>query len=180
MAGFIIGFDNDQPNIFERQFKFIQENGIVVAMVGLLNALPKTRLFTRLTAEGRVLRKTTGDNLDGALNFIPKLDRRLLLEGYGSLVKELYAPSVYYRRVWTFLRRYRKRGPRAAKTRTDMLTFVRSLWVIGVRSPGRRAYWSFFFRSLLLRPRKFAEAMSLAVLGHHFRKVAGSITVAGA
>jgi hypothetical protein len=39
MGGFIVGFDADQPNIFERQFQFIQEAGILAAMVGLLMAL---------------------------------------------------------------------------------------------------------------------------------------------
>jgi radical SAM superfamily enzyme YgiQ (UPF0313 family) len=175
MAGFIVGFDSDQPNVFERQLRFIQETGIVTAMVGLLNALPKTRLFTRLTAEGRILRETTGNNLDGVLNFVPRLDRQVLLDGYRSLVRELYRPKVYYRRVRTFLKRYRKRGPRMTRARGDIVTFLRSMWVIGVRSRGRRAYWSFFIRSLLLRPRKFGDAMNLAILGHHFRKVARSI-----
>jgi radical SAM superfamily enzyme YgiQ (UPF0313 family) len=175
MAGFIVGFDSDQPNVFDRQLAFIQQTGIVTAMVGLLNALPKTRLFTRLSSEGRILRETTGNNLDAVLNFIPTLDRHMLLEGYRSLVKELYAPKAYYHRASTFLRRYRKRGPRTTRTRSDVVAFLRSLWVMGIRSRGRRAYWSFFLRSLLFRPRKFGEAMTLAILGHHFRKVAASI-----
>jgi radical SAM superfamily enzyme YgiQ (UPF0313 family) len=175
MAGFIVGFDSDQSNVFERQLRFIQETGIVTAMVGMLNALPKTRLFTRLTAEGRILRETTGNNLDGVLNFIPRLDREVLLRGYRSLVRELYRPKVYYRRVRTFLKHYRKRGPRTTRSHSDIAAFLRSMWVIGVRSRGRRAYWSFFVRSLLLRPRKFGEAMHLAILGHHFRTVARSI-----
>jgi radical SAM superfamily enzyme YgiQ (UPF0313 family) len=175
MAGFIVGFDNDQPNVFQRQFAFIQETGIVTAMVGLLNALPETRLFTRLSAEGRILHQPTGNNLDGVLNFTPKLDRHVLLDGYRALVQELYAPRAYYRRIAIFLRAYRKRGPRIGPSRADIATFVRSLWVQGVRSRGRRAYWSFIVRTLLLRPRAFGEAMNLAILGHHYRKVAASL-----
>ncbi len=175
MGGFIVGFDNDQPDIFERQWAFIQETGIVIAMVGLLNALPKTRLFTRLSTEGRILQKTTGNNLDAVLNFVPKLDRDTLLDGYRSLVKKLYAPKSYYRRIVGFLREYRPQGPRTRPTHGDATAFLRSLWVLGVRSRGRRAYWSFLVRSLLFHRRKFTEAMSLAILGHHFRKVAGSL-----
>ena len=175
MAGFILGFDNDGPNVFERQLAFIQQTGIVTAMVGLLNALPKTRLFARLSSEGRILHQPTGNNLDGILNFKPKLDRQTLLDGYRSLVTELYAPRMYYRRAATFLREYRRRGPRTARSRADITAFFRSLWVLGIRSRGRRAYWSFFFRSLMFRPRKFGEAMNLAILGHHFRKVAASL-----
>jgi hypothetical protein len=175
MGGFIIGFDNDQPNIFERQWAFIQETGIVTAMVGLLNALPKTRLFTRLSAEGRILQKTTGNNLDAVLNFASRIDRDMLLDGYRSLVKQLYAPKSYYRRISTFLREYRPQGPRTRPTHGDVAAFFKSLWVLGVRSRGRRAYWSFLMRSLLLHRRKFTEAMSLAILGHHFRRVAESL-----
>jgi radical SAM superfamily enzyme YgiQ (UPF0313 family) len=172
MAGFIIGFDSDRLDVFERQKRFIQETGIVTAMVGLLNALPKTRLFTRLSNEGRILRGTTGNNLDSVLNFIPTLDREVLVERYRELVRDLYAPKAYYKRVRTFLGRYRKRGPRVGRSRSDVRAFLKSLWVLGVRSRGRRAYWTFFLRMLLLRPRKFGEAMYLAILGHHFRMIA--------
>jgi radical SAM superfamily enzyme YgiQ (UPF0313 family) len=175
MGGFIVGFDNDQPDIFERQWTFIQETGIVTAMVGLLNALPKTRLFTRLSMEGRILQQTTGNNLDAVLNFVPTLDRDVLLDGYRSLVKQLYAPKSYYRRLTSFLREYRPQGPRTRPTHGDVAAFVRSLWVLGVRSRGRCAYWSLLVRSLFRHPRKFTEAMSLAILGHHFRKVAESL-----
>ncbi|UCD75666.1 MAG: DUF4070 domain-containing protein, partial [Phycisphaerales bacterium] len=146
--------------------------GIAAAMVGLLNALPRTRLFSRLASEGRILRKTTGNNLDGVLNFVPRLDRGVLVDGYRSLMKQLYAPKAYYRRVTTFLREYRRRGPRISLARGEFAAFLKSLWVLGLRSRGRRAYWSFLIRSLLFRRRKFAEAMNLAILGYHFRKVA--------
>ena len=43
MGGFIIGFDNDPPNIFESQIRFIQSSGVAKAMIGLLNAIPGTR-----------------------------------------------------------------------------------------------------------------------------------------
>jgi len=172
MGGFILGFDSDQPTIFERQLQFIQEAGVVTAMVGLLNALPKTRLFTRLASEGRILRQTTGNNLDAVLNFIPKLDRDVLVEGYRTLVKKLYAPKTYYRRALTFLREYRRRGPKVKSTRGELAAFFKSMWVMGVWSKGRRAYWLYLLRSLLFHRRAFAEAVQLAILGHHFRKIA--------
>ena len=78
MGGFIIGFDNDPPNIFERQIKFIQNSGVVKAMIGLLNAPPGTRLYHRLKEEGRLLEQGTGDNCDGSMNFVPKMDAQIL------------------------------------------------------------------------------------------------------
>jgi radical SAM superfamily enzyme YgiQ (UPF0313 family) len=55
MGGFIVGFDGDRSDIFERQFDFIQRAGIVTAMVGLLTALPGTHLHQRLAREGRLI-----------------------------------------------------------------------------------------------------------------------------
>ena len=54
-AGFIVGFDSDDKAIFEDQFQFIQDNGITLAMVGMLQAIPKTPLYDRLEKEGRLI-----------------------------------------------------------------------------------------------------------------------------
>ncbi len=175
MGGFIVGFDSDQPGIFERQIRFIQEAGVVTAMVGLLMALPGTRLFSRLRSEGRLLQDATGNNMDGVLNFVPKLNREVLLEGYRSLVKRLYTPQAYYRRILTFLREYQPQGPRFKLSRADLMAFFKSLWVLGVRTRGRREYWKFLTRSLVFHRRAFPEAMTLAIIGHHFRQIASSL-----
>jgi len=175
MGGFIVGFDSDEPNIFERQIRFVQESGVVTAMVGLLTALPGTRLFSRLQEEGRILRDTTGNNMDGVLNFVPKLDRETLVEGYRSLVKRLYAPDAYYRRILTFLREYRPSGPKYHLNWGDVKAFIKSLWVIGLRTPGRREYWKFFVNALIFHRRAFGEAMSLAIFGYHYRRIAATL-----
>ncbi len=175
MGGFIIGFDNDRHGIFKRQQRFIEEAGVVTAMVGLLNALPRTRLFARLKEEGRLLGESTGNNLDAVLNFVPRMDRDALVAGYRRLVQRLYAPREYYRRALTFLKWYQPHAPRVRVTRTELWAFARSLWVLGVRTRGRRAYWKYVARSLLFYPRAFGEAMNLAITGHHFRKVAAEL-----
>jgi radical SAM superfamily enzyme YgiQ (UPF0313 family) len=175
MAGFIVGFDNDRSGIFEAQRRFIQESGVVTAMVGLLTALPGTRLFSRLAAEGRILAQSTGNNLDGILNFMPTMDRATLTEGYRRLVKELYAPRQYYQRILTFLRQYRPKGPTAPPGRAEIRAFLASLWLMGVASPGRRQYWKFLLRSLMFHRRAFADAVDLAIKGYHFRTVAARL-----
>jgi len=175
MGGFIVGFDSDQPSVFEQQIKFIQESGIVTAMVGLLTALPETRLFSRLKSEGRILDHATGNNLDGILNFIPKLDRELLVNGYRALVKHLYTPKAYYGRILTFLHEYRPRGPQLPVSSTDIKAFLKSLWIMGVWSRGRREYWKFFTKALVFHRRAFPEAMNLAILGYHFRRIAAAL-----
>jgi radical SAM superfamily enzyme YgiQ (UPF0313 family) len=175
MGGFIVGFDSDKPNIFERQIRFIQEAGVVTAMVGLLQALPGTRLFSRLRQEGRILHDASGNNVEASLNFVPKLDREVLVEGYRSLVKRLYTPRMYYRRILTFLREYRPQGQRNHLSWRDVKAFVKSLWVMGVLSRGRRQYWKFLMRALLFHRRAFPEAMTLAIIGYHFRRIASAV-----
>ena len=96
MGGFIIGFDNDPPDIFERQIEFIQNSGVVRAMIGLLEALPGTRLYRRLKEEGRLLEDCSGDNCDGAMNFIPKMDSQLVRQRYNAVLNYLYSPKEYY------------------------------------------------------------------------------------
>lgn len=175
MGGFIVGFDSDEPSIFDRQIRFIQEAGVVTAMVGLLTALPGTRLFSRLSNEGRIIEGATGNNMDGVLNFIPKLDREQLIQGYRSLVKNLYSPQAYYHRILTFLREYRPQGPRFHLSWIDMMAFFKSLWVIGVWTRGRRQYWKFFIKTLLHHRRAFPEAMTLAIVGYHYRRIAAGL-----
>ena len=98
-----MGFDNDDAGIFSRQIKFIQESGVVTAMVGLLNALPQTKLWQRLHAENRLELSTSGDNTDGTINFIPKMDKEVLISGYREIVRTIYSPRYFYQRVCRFL-----------------------------------------------------------------------------
>jgi len=175
MGGFIVGFDSDPQDIFRRQFEFIQKAGVVTAMVGLLSALPETALYKRLAREGRILAESCGDNTGAAINFITRLDREFLLSGYGELMRRLYEPANYYRRIRTFLATYEPRGPTSRLSLADVKAFLRSLWVLGLRSAGRRHYWALLWTTLLARPRKFRAAMELWILGHHFRRVASRI-----
>ena len=175
MGGFIVGFDSDPPDIFARQLEFIQRSGVVTAMVGLLTALPETALYRRLAREGRLLTETAGNNTDAVINFVSRLDRELLVAGYRDLMRRLYAPRPYYRRIRAFLRAFRPSGPRTRLTPQDLRAFLKSLWVLGVRNDGRFGYWSTLAWSLLTGPRKFQVAMELSIIGHHFRRIAETL-----
>lgn len=175
MAGFIVGFDSDKEGIFEQQRRFIQDAGVVTAMVGMLTALPGTRLFTRLSSEGRIIERSTGNNLDAVLNFTPTLDPTVLTEGYRHLVKDLYTPREYYRRTLAFLRDYRPAGPQISSTKSDLGAFIRSMWTMGVAEPGRWEFWKFLWRSWVHHRDAFAVAVELAIRGYHFRAVAATL-----
>jgi radical SAM superfamily enzyme YgiQ (UPF0313 family) len=172
MGGFIVGFDSDKPDIFQRQFEFIQRSGVVTAMVGLLSALPQTRLYQRLKREGRLESRSSGNNTDATLNFRPKLSREFLQSGYRELMRRLYEPGAYYQRIRTFMKNHRPTGPHLRLSRADFEAFVKSFWLLGVWHRGRVAYWRFFWSTLLRRPRQFRYGMELAIVGYHFRRVA--------
>ncbi len=175
MGGFIVGFDSDKPGVFARQMQFIREAGVVTAMVGLLTALPETRLFKRMKSEGRLLKNSTGNNLDAVLNYIPTMNRQSLIDGYRRLVKELYSPREYYDRIMVFLRHYRPSRPHGRLRWQELSAFFKSMWVIGVANQGRREYWSFMVRALVSHPRAFSVAAQLAIMGYHFRRVANGL-----
>jgi len=175
MGGFIIGFDNDPKDIFRRQFEFIQKSGVVTAMVGLLIALPQTALYRRLTAEGRMLSATTGNNTDTAINFVTRLDSEFLQRGYRELMRRLYEPRNYYQRIRTFLRSYQPQGPSSRLSGADIKAFLRSLWVLGAWDRGRVRFWWLLTTTLLASPAKFRTAMELSIMGRHFRLVAKNL-----
>lgn len=175
MGGFIVGFDCDEPDIFQRQFEFIQASGVVTAMVGLLQAMPRSRLYQRLASEGRLRTPSRGDNTKAAFNFEPKLDREFLVENYRHLLGRLYEPNAYYRRIRTFLDVHRTRGPRPRLTWPDIGAGFLSVWVMGVAHRGRRAYWRFLASTIARHPDQLGVALTLAIMGHHFRIVAAGL-----
>jgi hypothetical protein len=89
--------------------------------------------------------ESSGNNTETALNFTPALDRQFLLAGYRELMRRLYEPRTYYGRLPTFLKTYRPSGPRLPLAARDLVAFVRSLWLLGVRQRGRSAYWHFLW-----------------------------------
>jgi radical SAM superfamily enzyme YgiQ (UPF0313 family) len=174
-GGFIVGFDSDTTSIFQRQIEFIQNSGIVTAMVGLLTALPATKLHDRLKRESRLLGRTTGDNVDGTTNFLPRMNIDVLREGYRKILRHIYAPGPYYRRVRTFLREYRAPKTRGPLTWRKLRAFGRSSVRLGLLGRERFHYWGLLFWTLFRRPSRFGMAVTFAIYGHHFRKTCGAI-----
>jgi len=173
MAGFIVGFDNDPDDIFERQIEFIRESAIPLAMVGLLTALPDTQLWRRLDREGRLLLESTGNNTDGSLNFVPKMDAARLVEGYKSIMRAIYSPGEYYQRALDCLERVVAGAPESQGNRfaSDVMALFRIVLALGVRDHARGEFWRYLRRALTRHREKFAEAMRLAAVGYHFRKL---------
>ncbi len=170
-GGFIVGFDNDFPSIFQQQIDFIQQSGIVTAMVGLLQAPLGTRLYERMQNEGRLVNNMSGDNVDGSTNIIPRMGLIPLREGYRKILAQIYSPKFYYERVVTFLREYQPPQITVPFERQHFLALWRSIYLLGIRGTERVQYWRLFFWTLFRRPRSFPLAITFAIYGFHFRQV---------
>jgi radical SAM superfamily enzyme YgiQ (UPF0313 family) len=179
-AGFIVGFDSDPPSIFDKQIRFIQESGIATAMVGLLSAIRGTRLYQRMSREGRLLGEGTGSNTAVDLNFVPRMEPKTLISGYRTILDTIYSPKNYYQRVIRLLREYRPLHPGKYHLQPGYVgALFKSMLFLGVFGRERLHFWKLFFWSLARRPRLFPLAITYAVIGFHFRKVAEKIDRSG-
>ena len=171
MGGFIVGFDSDRPSIFQRQIDFIQKSGIVTAMVGMLQAPPGTRLFDRLQRESRVVNTFSGDNVDGTTNIIPRMGLDRLLEGYQSIMKQIYSPKNYYRRVRTLLKDLKAPVINQPINIQRFISFFRSAFRLGVLGKERFQYWQLMLWTLIRKPRLIPVAITLSIYGYHYRRI---------
>ncbi len=170
-GGFIVGFDSDNISIFQRQIDFIQKSGIVTAMVGILTALPKTRLYQRLKESKRLVKVASGNNTGtGSLNFIPKMDKEVLVNGYKKVLSTIYSPKSYYERIKTLLKEYKPLKVKTAKLRFYHLrAFFSSIWLLGIKQKGRRYFWKLLLWCLVRKPGMLPYAIGFSFIGLHFR-----------
>jgi radical SAM superfamily enzyme YgiQ (UPF0313 family) len=180
MGGFIVGFDSDTSTIFQRQIEFIQNSGIVTAMVGLLQAPFGTPLYARLKAEGRLNEEMSGDNADGSTNIIPKMDISELKEGYETILKAIYSADGFYQRVKTFLTDYKPVSAPVHMEMQEVLALFRTIWKIGIVSSDRGYYWDLVFWTLFHEPKKLPLAITFTVYGYHFKRVSELHVLEGA
>jgi radical SAM superfamily enzyme YgiQ (UPF0313 family) len=166
MAGFIVGFDSDGPDIFAAQREFIGNQPVPIAMVGMLTALPGTAMWRRLKTEGRLRRSCTGDQFS-CPNFTPVMDERMLLRGYADLLKRLYSPKAYYRRCEAFLRRAGTISEIRSSNLSEVGALVRAIWYVGFVSPRRRLFWRLLARAVVRGAGRIRSAVTHAIQGEH-------------
>ena len=173
MAGFIVGFDNDPEDIFERQIDFIRRSGIPLAMVGLLNALPDTQLWRRLQREGRLLGEANGNNTVCTLNFKTRMDPALLIQGYQRIMRTIYSPREYYQRVLDSMRQTAQEfaEPQHYTVINAVASFTRVMLKLGVLDRERKEFWRFISQATVKHRDRLAESLRLAAMGYHFRKL---------
>lgn len=182
MAGFIVGFDSDTEDIFERQIEFITAAAIPSAMIGPLNAMPNTQLWTRLQKEGRLRAEFDGDNLTFC-NFVTTLPALTLVRGYRTVLATLYSPANHFARLRSLFE-YLDCSHNPTMRRLDVSTQIRwflplfgaLLW-LGFMTPERAEYWRFMLWILVHHRDKFILAMCRAVTAHHFIQYTSDVMV---
>jgi radical SAM superfamily enzyme YgiQ (UPF0313 family) len=170
LSGFIVGFDSDPPDVFNRVIEFIKKAAIPVSMVGLLSALPGTQLTRRLLKEGRLLQESNGNNTMLDLNFVPTMDAKKLIEGYKKIVTSIYESKHYYQTVLDFLSHYKPRI-RQKLNFEDLVAFANSIIKQGIGGRDRGEYWKFLYQAYRTNRQAFSEAVTLAIMGYHFQKI---------
>jgi radical SAM superfamily enzyme YgiQ (UPF0313 family) len=173
-AGFIVGFDSDTPDIFDRQREFIRRLPIARAMIGLLCALPGTALSRRLEREGRLRELPSGDQFERP-NFIPAMDEEVLLRGYRRLMAETFSAEGYYHQCVLLLDQVALR--RRPMRQGSLRALARAVWRIGVRGARRGSFWRLLGRGLMRGPAAASQAVMLAIIGEHMIRYTNEVVL---
>jgi radical SAM superfamily enzyme YgiQ (UPF0313 family) len=177
LAGMIVGFDNDDPSIFEEQYKFLQEANIPLVMLSVLLAVPKTPLYERLEKAGRLANAddpTHYVGTAGGTNFRPlNMTADELRSGQEDLYHRLYTPEAFAARLLGNLHRfsnvtYRPEGVALDKFVT-FLRLARHYWRKGRKA--RRFFWGTIWKTIRHSPRSTRQVIMMMGMYKHFCEV---------
>jgi radical SAM superfamily enzyme YgiQ (UPF0313 family) len=115
-CGMILGFDHDDPSIFDAQREFLRLARVAHGSIGMLSAIPKTPLYARLAREGRL---DPDDVPAYGTNVIPlRMSREELRAGFVRVMNEVYEPVAFFERLEDLFLRHRiPFTPARARTR---------------------------------------------------------------
>jgi radical SAM superfamily enzyme YgiQ (UPF0313 family) len=166
-AGFIIGFDNDTIETFERQFQFITKSGIQAAMIGLLTATPKTPLHERLAKEGRLIAGANqADNTKLGTNVMPKgMSYDEMLSGYRALHQRLFSDAGIAARVRNKLKYLTPPNSSSRYSPGETFGLLRRILVHGLLPGGVGRVYQFLRSLPYTRPRLIHQAIEDWVVG---------------
>ena len=179
-AGYILGFDNEKPGTADALIKCIEESGVMVAMVGLLVALPNTQLTRRLMREGRMIgtnhdllppsedvyrldNVANADNTTGGLNFVTTRDRVDVYDDYRRVVSAVYDPRRYMQRVMRttqMLVPERRQKPSLRELIKMGKALVKIAWWMTGNPKVRWHYWKNTIRTVFMGMAKFEFCQS--------------------
>jgi radical SAM superfamily enzyme YgiQ (UPF0313 family) len=174
MAGFIIGFDGEKDGAGRRIVDFVTRTGIPAAMMGMLQALPKTALWARLEREGRLIQgedAAKGVNQTNLLNFEPTRPIRDIANEYVEAFCALYEPNAYMDRVYSY---YLKMGAPRWKTAAKLPTWIdikalsTVVWRQGIKRDTRSRFWKYMFGMARHNPALLEQFLVVLAHNEHF------------
>jgi len=179
-GGYIIGFDSESPTIADIMISSIQNSGICMAMLGLLYALPNTQLTRRLESEGRLFQDASKsisefdiDQSTSGLNFITKKPRIEIINNYVRVIKYIYDPSNFYKRIiynGLNLKPDYKFKPGFSTWLIYIGSFLMVCRKVGFNNKTGYLYWKMFFTVLFRNTKAIEAAINLAAMYIHFQK----------
>lgn len=107
------------------------------------------------------------------MNFVPKMNAARLVEGYKTILRDIYSSRQYYKRAIDCLSRFKpdRIEPRRINPISDLKALTKILMTLGVRDKERLRFWIYLFRLVVFHPRDIAHGLTLAAMGYHFRKI---------
>lgn len=183
-AGFIIGFDTEKQRVADSIIACIEDAAIPVCMVGLLYALPQTRLSRRLSAEGRLrptsdrlMADTDADQGTSGLNFDTRRPRIEILEDFRTVLQNIYDPNAFFGRTFRMARRLDRSAHHLKRPVRRFLRDLRSLgriaWRLGVRNRlARGPFWRAMGSCLVHNPAAVEIVAAHAALYLHLQSYA--------
>jgi radical SAM superfamily enzyme YgiQ (UPF0313 family) len=198
MAGFIIGFDGEQRGAGNRIVEFVTRTGIPHAMMGMLQALPNTAMWTRLEQEGRLIQDSAaakGVNQTNLLNFVPTRPIQDIATEYMEAFSTLYEPNAYIDRVYSYFlklppQRYKQTlqeqaaqpaggttPGKAADTTpagkkgmswVDLRALAIVVWRQGIKRDTRLRFWRALLGMARHNPARFKGFISILAHSEHF------------
>jgi len=98
-GSFVLGFDHDRPEVFERTAAWVEDNRLECATFHILTPYPGTPLFRKMEAEGRLLHRRWDEYDTAHVVFRPKhMSPEQLAEGYAWLYRRLFSHASIWRR----------------------------------------------------------------------------------
>jgi radical SAM superfamily enzyme YgiQ (UPF0313 family) len=98
-GSFVLGFDHDRPDVFERTVEWIEANRLECATFHILTPYPATPLYRQMESEGRLLHRNWDLYDTSHAVFRPKhMSPEQLEEGYAWCYQKLFSHRSIWRR----------------------------------------------------------------------------------
>ncbi len=188
-AGFILGFDNEDTHSAKLITDIVQDSKIVMAMVGLLYALPNTQLTRRLKKETRLLKNINPtdeksqallvDQSSSGLNFVTRRPRTEIMRDFLFIINTVYSDKNYFDRcleLGRVLQTNYRYQPSLKRILNSVKAFIKLVAKLGFRKSAAFYFWRNIFCLLFSNPKALEAMVNLMAMFIHFSKETKFIT----